>query len=643
MRVPPSSSGRPKGEARFLSRSANLSRWYFPGRGLGYSLFFHAIALVAILIVPGFRGPQKTPPRQEISEDKLTEVRMVMFLPSVGGGGQGSRDRAELSGEDADSAPSSSTGLTYPGPQWIRSDPPRPTSQLQTLLQPDLHELPILSERLDLPNLVLMPRVKLVGASSKPDRVAGPPDTLSLPPREAAAELGALSPRGLPISSRRLTLPGLLPMPRIPPLQASLSADPAAGLADPLRPEEAEPLDPSKGAEAFFEALELEELPLLGTRADLPGLVAAPQITLAEQTLPDDRDSATSEKHGAADLTHAPQLPPAQSGLGPLPLPIDLPDHDFPSLAPNRDTARSVLSLSPQPASLEQGIEIPAAEVRGQFSISPKPNLSPTENEPGYPSTEKIAAPSTEYAAVVTVSFGHGAAEGGGGAQGPGRDVGTLGAPEASETARAIGAGTGTGTGAGSGAGSGPGSGTFAGIRIIGGDGEGAVSAGAGADRPCDPPCDRPLNAQYQLFVLSTEKSGGGLPYFGVFPEQRIRTVFLDLRRSESAPPLVCTFEFGVPREADQWAFELPTLSIGEYPTLPEELVSRHLGKMIILFAVVNLEGKMEQISIKESPEIRLNLPMIDALAQWVFRPGKLRGKPVAVKTLLGIPLSIVP
>jgi hypothetical protein len=60
---------------------------------------------------------------------------------------------------------------------------------------------------------------------------------------------------------------------------------------------------------------------------------------------------------------------------------------------------------------------------------------------------------------------------------------------------------------------------------------------------------------------------------------------------------------------------------------------------MIIVFAVINIEGKMEQLSVKESPDTLLNKPVLSALSKWVFRPARLDGEPVRAKILLGIPL----
>jgi hypothetical protein len=136
-----------------------------------------------------------------------------------------------------------------------------------------------------------------------------------------------------------------------------------------------------------------------------------------------------------------------------------------------------------------------------------------------------------------------------------------------------------------------------------------------------------------------------------VFSNAQINTVYLDMRQTETDTAPFWTLEFVVPRgtaiqanpakELDESheGFVLPVPVVKEQPALPLELVRRHIGKMVIVYTVINVEGKMEQTSVKESPDPLLNQPVLDALSKWVFRPGVLNGNPVAVKALLGIPL----
>jgi hypothetical protein len=83
----------------------------------------------------------------------------------------------------------------------------------------------------------------------------------------------------------------------------------------------------------------------------------------------------------------------------------------------------------------------------------------------------------------------------------------------------------------------------------------------------------------------------------------------------------------------------LPFPIVKEPPVLPAELVRKYLRKMVIVYAVISVEGRIEQLSVKESPDALLSEPLLSALRKWVFRPAQLNGAPVAAKVLLGIPL----
>jgi len=61
----------------------------------------------------------------------------------------------------------------------------------------------------------------------------------------------------------------------------------------------------------------------------------------------------------------------------------------------------------------------------------------------------------------------------------------------------------------------------------------------------------RPLQTAYGLTVISTENSGGGLPSFGVFSNQPIYTVYLDMRQTENDSRPSWTLEFAVISETD--------------------------------------------------------------------------------------------
>lgn len=317
--------------------------------------------------------------------------------------------------------------------------------------------------------------------------------------------------------------------------------------------------------------------------------------------------------------------------------------------------------MTPMPAPIQQPLKIPPGEARGRFAISPEPNLAASGTEPGW----KIE---TIPAAVGIGNRGGAAAENGTSLDATATAVVTVGAGSTkTKSKETAGGGAGSETaskpkagsapvagaavaGAGSGTGSGPAKKPFSGITIAGGSYDPGIAAANPVTVVQAPP--RPLQTAYGLTVISTENSGGGLPFFGVFSHEQIYTVYLDMRRTQFDPAPSWTLEFAVLPDAanpagasrnpgkSQEGLVLPFPIAKEPPALPAELVRKYVGRMIIVYAVINIEGKIEQTSVKDSPDALLNERVLSALSKWLFRPARLNGEPVAVKALLGIPLS---
>ena len=74
---------------------------------------------------------------------------------------------------------------------------------------------------------------------------------------------------------------------------------------------------------------------------------------------------------------------------------------------------------------------------------------------------------------------------------------------------------------------------------------------------------------------------------------------------------------------------------------MPAEVVRKFLRRLVIIYGVLNTDGKMEQMSVKQSPDAQLNEPVINALSKWMFRPAQFNGENVSVKVLLGFPLAL--
>jgi hypothetical protein len=406
-------------------------------------------------------------------------------------------------------------GFSYPGPQPILSDFPKPTNRIQTLLQPALIDPPTLPPPLTLPNIVQMP-------------------TPVPAPRLAVS-----------ILPNAFTPPELQPPPVAPPALKMIEMP-----VNTLVP----PIDPKR--------------PLLLTAA----AQSAPDMPLPQQPPPTTASVPTSQAK------------------------------DTPSSATN--ASQPLLALSPMPAAPADSVKIPAGEARGRFAISPQPNLT-TDIEPGT---------KTEPVGVST------------------KDKDSVPAPTRGSTSP-------------SGTDSGKRGNVFPGITIL--------ESGAGPVSTSTTGAPAPLQTSYGMMILSTEDSGGGLPRFGVFSNEQIYTVFIDMRRTINDLAPSWTLEYAVLKgsptqtnsaaapERNQQGIVAPFPIVKQQPVLPAELVRKYPRRQIIVYAVINVEGKMEQIAVKDSPDPLLNEPVLNALSKWSFRPAKLGGENVAVKALMGIPLSL--
>ena len=165
----------------------------------------------------------------------------------------------------------------------------------------------------------------------------------------------------------------------------------------------------------------------------------------------------------------------------------------------------------------------------------------------------------------------------------------------------------------------------------------------------------RSPQTSYGITILSTETSGGGLPQFGVFSNEQIYTVYLDMKRTATDPAPSWTFEYAVLKGAvdpanpnktpssrrPQEGLVLPFPISKERPAFPEELVRKYARRRLIVYAVISVDGKMEQVTVKESPDTLLNESVLRALSNWSFRPAQLDGERVPVKVLMGIPVFL--
>jgi TonB family protein len=204
----------------------------------------------------------------------------------------------------------------------------------------------------------------------------------------------------------------------------------------------------------------------------------------------------------------------------------------------------------------------------------------------------------------------------------------------------------------------GTGEGPFPGITIADGtDGPKAPVAGSSDSRTAR---NTPDNSKYGLTVMATGTSGGGLKDYGVFRNESVYTVYIELEHSSRpAPAWILQYARLRPAPADPVPAGSTTTTLKSvqmeapvqapfpvekpYPQFPADILARNPGRMVVVYAVINAEGVPEQVRIVQSPNPLLNQPVLEALRKWSFRPAEMNGQAVAVKSLLGIPLPITP
>ena len=204
-----------------------------------------------------------------------------------------------------------------------------------------------------------------------------------------------------------------------------------------------------------------------------------------------------------------------------------------------------------------------------------------------------------------------------------------------------LGEGAGHSSGSGTGAGAGHGGGAFPGITIQG--------SGSGTGAAGKPTWQVASQTAYGMTVVATAASGGGLPDLGVFADEKVYTVYLDMRQTVEDPAASYTLQYALLRDpgADGSANRnqegmLPPFPVAkEMPQFSVELVNKYQGRLIVVYAILNKRGKLEQMLVMQSPDDRLTNRILAALNKWVFRPAQLNGRPVSLKVLLGVPLSL--
>ena len=581
---------------------------YLPGRGLLYSAIGHELALFCLFLLFTYGLPRMAPQRLVV---RTSSQDHLIYLPEIGGGSEGQKSPGggESAPQESSAAPAhASKGFAYPGPQPILSDPPNPTNTFQTIQRPLLVHPETVRKLVPLPNIVQMAETRL------------PSDLIA--PKPAMPQVREV-PKPIRVKQdtiARHEAKWKVPVTDAPKLEASAELPKLPAAEEPLP--EAPKVEPQPKQDDQKIEVEKPSAKPIKVTAEKRAEKAEKQVSP-----PSAAQIARTEMHGKAK--------------------------------------EPLLSLSPMPLPQVSDAKIPAGEARGRFAIAPGGTLNPNSINPGTPNS-KPSLPSgtgqvnsqgpnaaTEVASTAGSGAGHNPALGGGsgnarvasgaGSRGTGTGSGTTSGAGTGGSGSGKGRGNkgngsgtsgGLGAGTGSGAGSGSGSGSFPGITIQGGaDDTSGVNAKAFSVEP---------QTTYAMTVVSTASSGGGLADFGVFEDERVYTVYIPMKRSPDEADPTWTLQYALLESAAMSADQpvlAPVAVVREWPRVPAELEKKYGQQQVIIYAIVDAEGKVNSVKVMQTPDRRVSDAIAQAFAKWRFRPAQLDGRPVSVKILVGIPL----
>ena len=561
-------SMNPEGWSPFLS---DWNRRYVPSRGLAYSFVIHELVLFASftysIVVPPpivLRTPE-----QEIKSAEIT------YLPETGGGDSGgNQGKRGKEGEGKSASGAKREGITFHGPQYLRSDAPDPDNNLQTILQPALTNPPRLNFPLQVPNTVRI-------AKPKPQDITPPKLKVKM----------ALKDVPVPTATVKPTLKA----------EAELIATPLKSDSVPL--------------------LALPEMQAITKNAQPEKLVVTPE----EKPVP-------------------PPVITANAALGEQSLAVlNAMQITTPSLVIPPGEKRASFEVSPAGTASTHGADSRGGVPGGRPGIGSGSGTGNARAGAGGGGTGSGA--SGEGSGKKGSGSGSGASGAGRGNGGGGEGSGTYG-HGGNGTSRGNGSGNGRGSGSGSGSGSGPGDGPFPGIQVIGGAGSGLQGDGGGASPRAPAGNPRP----YEFTIVASGGSGGGLKDFGVFHNEAVYTVYIDV--SDVAP----TSQAWILQYADSGSGPRTTeITLGSSGNLqapsamleppyamlkpmPEKLLPTPNNAMTVVTGIVSRDGKLENARVLQAPTQEVGKQWADVLANWTFRPASKGGTPIPVRVLLGIP-----
>lgn len=574
----PQTSSRP-----IISVPALAQATSFPARGFPTSTSVHIVIIASLLLLRLAPITRDDPRHRQFEQRVQLDDSREPILPEVQSSSASGSSPSSASSRSAQghNAPSSASSmlLIHQRRQHIISNTPDATNPVQTILQPDLENPPRLAATLPIPSMVRMASVQR-------------PPTLTAPTFSAVVK------------------PATPPTPAPTPQPTLPKAQPTTLDTVPLT-----------------SATELANAPKLA-------VYAASGRSYDPPKPPPPSPSVTKPSAPALAANNTPSTPsPAKPSSG-------------------TDTRNLLVVNAIEVQSTLSEHDIPAAEIHGRFEVTVTPSLPEGPTTGGSSSTAGVT---NSGLATSGSGSGKGATPGSGagseGTRGKGAGSGTS---NIASTGHGNGHGIGTGEGEGSGHGSGGisngagagaggnGSSPFSGMTIVGGSSSGNAALHSAPDTNASIDVKNPQG--YGMTIMSNGASGGGVRDLGVFNDGPVYTVYVDVSRLGLRSRW--SLQYSASREVriahPGVALTPPFAQDEQLPQLPPAAVAANIGRIVVVQGNLKVDGKLEAMRVLESPDQRLNEGVIEGLRHWCFEPAAMGTEKVAVKVLMGIPITSI-
>lgn len=78
----------------------------------------------------------------------------------------------------------------------------------------------------------------------------------------------------------------------------------------------------------------------------------------------------------------------------------------------------------------------------------------------------------------------------------------------------------------------------------------------------------------------------------------------------------------------------------GKNPKYPVEAKREHIEGTVVLVATISATGQVEDLCVNQGP-VKLQQAAFDAVKTWKYKPFKLNGQPVEVKTQVNVDFDL--